>query len=219
MGQSLRYDMYPVKFNANEGVLTEERVMTPETAKTDAEIVLLSLKQKEYFADLMERYEAKLLRYINRLGVSRTEDREDILQEIFIKVYRNLHAFDQKLSFSSWIYRIAHNETMSWFRKRRVRPEHTLVDDGDAVLNMISSDERTDDVHQHRETEDVVRRALDALPEKYRTALLLRFFEEKSYEEIADIIEVPVGTVATLVHRGKQQLRTLLDGERTRYGT
>ncbi len=180
-------------------------------AKSDAEVVAQALLERDAFGVLIERYEAKLDRYVRRLGVGRKEDRQDVLQDIFIKVYRNLHAFDQSLSFSSWVYRIAHNETMSWFRKRKARPDHTLVDDGEEALSFVSDVHTADESALLREDQDVVRRALAELPQKYRDVLLLRFFEEKSYEEISDILHIPIGTVATLVFRAKDRLRHLLE--------
>ena len=89
---------------------------------TDEEIVRRTLADKEAFALLIERYEAKLARYLERLGIAVPEDREDILQNTFVKAYRNLNSFDTELSFSSWVYRIAQNEAMSFFRARRARP-------------------------------------------------------------------------------------------------
>ncbi len=184
--------------------------MVGQHDETDTEAVVESLKNREHFAVLIERYEARLARYVRRLGVANLEDRQDILQDIFIKVYRNLHAFDQSLSFSSWVYRIAHNETMSWFRKRSVRPEHTNASDGDAVLALLAGEENIESAHIAIESNEVVRAGVAELPTRYRDVLVLRFFEEKTYEEIADILEVPVGTVATLVHRAKGKLRELL---------
>ncbi|MDD5489902.1 MAG: sigma-70 family RNA polymerase sigma factor, partial [Candidatus Moranbacteria bacterium] len=78
--------------------------------KTDEEMVALTLKNQDYFACLVERYEPKLMRYIRRISAATQEDAEDLLQDVFVKVYRNLNDFDQKLKFSSWIYRIAHNQ-------------------------------------------------------------------------------------------------------------
>lgn len=177
---------------------------------TDAAVVQKTLVERDSFAVLIARYEEKLLRYLRRLGVHNLEDRQDLLQDIFIKVYRNLNAFDQNLSFSSWIYRIAHNETMSWFRKRSVRPEYFMVSDSDSVLGMLASKDDSENFHVTQEVGEEIQKSLALLPDKYRDVLMLRFFEEKSYEEIADILEVPLGTVATLVYRGKERLRKVL---------
>ena len=77
---------------------------------SDLQLVKLSLKDHQNFRYLVERYEPLLLRYMRRIANVSKEEAEDLLQEIFIKVYKNLNGFDQKLKFSSWIYRIAHNE-------------------------------------------------------------------------------------------------------------
>jgi len=101
---------------------------------SDNEIVEKTLSEKEAFRVLVERYELPLDRYLIRLGIRNKEDRVDLLQDIFIKIYRNLNGFDMDLSFSSWAYRIAHNEAVSWFRKRSVRPEGHMVNDGEELL-------------------------------------------------------------------------------------
>jgi RNA polymerase sigma-70 factor (ECF subfamily) len=139
------------------------------------------------------------------------------LQEIFIKAYRNLNSFDTSLSFSSWIYRIAHNEAISFYRKKNVRPEGHLVGDGDEVLSFISSSLDTADVKfdQGINAEEV-NKALGLIDEKYREPLILRFFEHKEYDEISDILQIPIGSVGTLIHRGKKQLATVLNKDALR---
>ncbi|MFH1582108.1 MAG: sigma-70 family RNA polymerase sigma factor [Pseudomonadota bacterium] len=87
----------------------------------DEQLVQLSLKDQGCFYYLMKRYEIKILRYIKRLTTASQEEAEDIIQEVFIKVYRNLNGFNQKLKFSSWIYRIAHNEIINQYRKTKLR--------------------------------------------------------------------------------------------------
>ena len=90
--------------------------------KTDNELVKLSLDNSDHFSCLTSRYEDKLLHYIMRISKFRKEDAGDILQDVFVKTYYNLNDFDEKLKFSSWIYRIAHNQAVSEIRKRVVRP-------------------------------------------------------------------------------------------------
>ncbi len=185
-----------------------------ETA-TDAEVVARTLVDTSAFTLLVERYEEKLVRYIRRLGIRNTEDGEDVLQEIFIKVYKNLNAFDSSLSFSSWIYRIAHNEAISFYRKQTVRPEgHQLPDSTDVLTwlpeETIDSAERLFD---SRVNATVVQQALIDLDSKYRDAIILRFFEHKEYDEISDILKIPIGSVGTLIHRGKKQLADLIPAE------
>ncbi len=177
----------------------------------------MTLKDPNQYGLLVERYEAKLKRYIIRLGVRVPDDQLDVLQEVFIKAYRNLNSYDSSFSFSSWIYRIAHNEAISWFRKKNVRPEGHLVSDSDDLLTFLSSSNEMPDVSFDQNINAAeISRALDSVDEKYREPLILRFFEHKEYDEISDILEIPIGSVGTLLHRGKKQLASVLNKDKLR---
>ena len=154
--------------------------MLDELSMNDEELVSAALKEQAFFGHIVERYQDKLSRYIHRLGVRNPDDRDDVLQEIFVKVYRNLNGFDTALSFSSWIYRIAHNEAISWYRKQNVRPEGHLVDDGETILSFLSSNESDSEVQFDTQINaTVLSRGLEQLDEKYSTVLILRYFEHK----------------------------------------
>ena len=178
---------------------------------SDEDVVRETLADKEAFAVLIERYQAKLARYLERLGVAVPEDREDILQNAFVKAYRNLNSFDTGLSFSSWMYRIAHNEAMSFFRARKARPQVVLGEDGELLLTELR-DEQADTaaLAELRLSQEELAKAFATLEPRYRDALALRYFEDRSYAEMSDILEVPVGTVSTLIHRAKRSLRDAL---------
>lgn len=180
------------------------------TAESDASVVAQTLHEKEHFAVLIERYEEKLARYIARLGVGRSEDVADILQDTFLKAYQNLNGYDQALPFSSWIYRIAHNEAVSFFRRRRARPEGNLVQDGEELLRELEDDADTSDEANRSLNSAALGKALETLSPRSRDVIILRFFEERDYSEISDILEIPIGSVATLLHRAKKELRTKL---------
>lgn len=184
-----------------------------EAQPRDEDLVRETLADRERFALLVERYEARLARYLQRLGVGRREDREDLLQDTFIKAYRNLNSFDQSLSFSSWVYRITHNEAMSFFRRRTARPEVVLDAESESLL-LDARDEGADPsaAAESRLNRAELARAFAALPEKYRDTLTLRFFEHRSYAEMSDIVRAPLGTVSTLVHRAKAALAAALAG-------
>lgn len=179
---------------------------------SDSDIVNQTLVDSNYFGYLIERYEEKLKRYIYRLGVNNKEDQLDVMQEIFIKAYKNLNSFDTTLSFSSWIYRIAHNEAVSWYRKQKVRPEGHLVIDGDEVLKLVSTKEDGVEIDFDRQinTKELTA-ALDKIDKKYKDVLILRYFEDKEYSEISDILKIPTGSVGTLVLRGKKQLYNVIN--------
>lgn len=184
---------------------------------SDEELAKKTLEDKNFFVELVDRYEAKLTRYVARLGVTNPEDQLDVLQDIFLKTYRNLNSFDSALKFSSWIYRIAHNETISWYRKKNVRPEGHLIADSDELISFLStSDESADVIFDKSKNAEVVNSALYKVDEKYRQVIILRFFEHKEYEEISDILKIPVGSVGTLLHRGKKQLANVLNQEEIR---
>lgn len=179
---------------------------------SDEEIVKQTLKDANAIGLIIDRYEAKLQRYIMRLGVKNAEDQRDVLQDIFIKTFRNLNGFDTSMAFSSWIYRIAHNETISWYRRNKVRPEGHLVNDSDEVIDIINSTEESADIVFDKElNKEQVKNALSEIDEKYCEILILRYFEHKEYDEISDILKIPLGTVGTLIYRGKKQLSQKLN--------
>jgi RNA polymerase sigma-70 factor (ECF subfamily) len=181
------------------------------TEFTDEEIVRRTLTDKDAFALLVSRYEAKLKRYLERLGVHSPEDREDILQNAFIKSYQNLNGFDPTLSFSSWMYRITHNEAMSFFRRKSARPQVILNEESEILLTELRDEQAdTAELAELRLSREELAKAFETLSPPYRDALALRFFEDRSYTEMSDILEVPVGTVSTLLYRAKRALRESL---------
>lgn len=179
---------------------------------TDQEIVVLVPKDKEAFAVLIRRYEHALTRYMRRIGLTSNDDCADVLQNIFIKAYRNIQSFDTKLSFSAWIYRIAHNETISFFRSRKARPEGNMIDGAEEFLERVYDDEMdvAEEVDRNMNAKHVAA-AIQTLDEKYRTILVLRYFEERDYTDISDILQIPLGSVATQIHRAKKQLAKKLE--------
>lgn len=183
-------------------------------APSDKELVSRSLVERAFFGEIVERYEARLGRYIARLGVVDPDDRDDVLQNVFIKVYKNLNNFDQSLSFSAWIYRIAHNEAISWYRRRKARPEGYLAAESDMITSLLADDgiERPDERFDREIDSKIMLRELEQLDDKYLEVLILRYFEHLEYEEISDVLQIPVGTVGTLVHRAKKQLKDRLKG-------
>ena len=179
--------------------------------KTDEELVALTLEDAGYFACLVDRYTAPLLRYIHRITNVSEDDAEDILQDTFIKLYENLNGFDGDLKFSSWMYRITHNQVISAHRRLKARPEGNLIDIEDTVLHNIMSDIDIVEEVDAKYLSKHVSEALGKINKKYREVLVLRFFEEKNYREISDILRVPEGTVATHINRAKKGLRTHLE--------
>ncbi len=125
------------------------------------------------------------------------------MQDVFIKAYRNLYGFDVRRKFSPWIYRIAHNEALNYLKKH----SHELIDLDDEELEII--DEKAD-IKEDLDSvifKEKIEKALAALSDKYREPFILYFFEERSYEEISDILRIPRSTVGVLIMRAKKNLK------------
>ena len=186
--------------------------MQRDLSTTDEQLVSLTLKDKNYFEPLMERYEAKLLRYIKRLTGLQKEYSEDILQEVFINIFRNLNSFDTDLSFSNWAYRIAHNESLNYIRKHHGKETVALDTDNEDATNLINIFASDADVHAEtiqNEMVEKVRRIIYLLPKKYKDVIILYYLEGKDYAEISDILKKPMGTIATLLSRAKNKFKDL----------
>ena len=180
--------------------------------KTDEQIVVLTLKNQNYYLYLMKRYETKLLNYILKISNISREDAEDILQEVFIKAYQNLNDFDLNYKFSNWIYSIAHNTTISVFRKKKVRPQTVSWEDKD-LNNILESTLDAENTSLQKLTYKHILKITNQLPLKYKEVLILKFVEGKDYQEISDILRKPMGTIATLINRAKKSLKQGLEKE------
>ncbi|EKD23568.1 MAG: hypothetical protein ACD_81C00218G0012 [uncultured bacterium] len=175
--------------------------------KSDTELVALTLQDRNVYAYLIRRYEIPLVRYVRRISGYSDDDIADILQDAFIGAYRNLNDFDTSLKFSSWIYRIVHNETISHHRKRQTRPQTVFVEEGSDLFESLASEvDVPRDVDQALVAQRI-RAILDTMDAKYRDVLVLKFLEDKDYREISDILQKPMGTVATLINRAKKQFK------------
>ena len=181
-----------------------------DDVRTDQELVALTLKDRHAFVAIVERYQVVLQRYIARLGCRDYHDQEDVLQEVFLKVYINLNEYDSDLKFSSWIYRITHNETISYFRKKSVQPLPIITGEELDRFQNITDDTDIALAYSKEWDAKILREVLAKLDEQYRDVLVLKFIEDKSYNEISDILKIPIGTVGTLINRGKKQLKLIL---------
>jgi RNA polymerase sigma-70 factor (ECF subfamily) len=155
------------------------------------------------YGDLMVRYEAPLLRYITYLIHDR-DMADDVLQDTFIKAYRNLARFNQRRKFSSWIYRSAHNPAMD-----AVKKNHPISMD-EATLGSLATVESgiAEQIDKEILAHDVGR-CLSQLDTKYSAPLLLHYFQHKNYTEVSDILRIPSATVGVRISRGKQRLREI----------
>ena len=139
------------------------------------------------------------------------EDAEDVVQEIFIKIYRNLGGYRGDARLSTWIYRIARNEAINAVRRRR--PETEPLDES----NGHASRERGPEERlEGKLSKQLVEELLETLDEQHRTAIELRYMGDKTYVEIAEIMDIPIGTVKTYIYRAKAAMKNSLAARRSR---
>ena len=163
---------------------------------SDEEVIEITRnKDKEVYAEVVKRYQRKLMRYAKYL-INDDERAADVVQDAFIKAYVKLNSFDSKRQFSSWIYRIVHNEAINLINK--YKKEKPLFEDVDFDSGINIEEEYT-----KKEIEKMVKDCLEEIPLLYREPLSLYFLEDKSYSEISDILRIPTGTVGTRINRAK----------------
>lgn len=176
--------------------------MSDNEKLSDEEIVeRVRSSDQELYAVIIERYQSKLLRYAT--NVLKDEYKAtDVVQESFIKAFVNLHSFNAKMKFSSWIYRIVHNEAINALAKHRHEvpmPEDVDFESGEDIVDNLSKEE----------IRERVSNCLSQMPHLYSEPLSLFFLEEKSYEEISDILRIPIGTVGTRINRAKSLMKKI----------
>jgi len=185
--------------------------------KTDQELVALALADQKDFLFLVKRYQNQLIQYICRISNVAKEDAEDILQEVFLKVYRNLNSYNPKLKFSSWIYRITHNEVISAYRKKKNRPQTIDLDLDFNLIETLADDFDIKEKIDQNFLKEKISQVLLKMDHKYAEVLVLYYFEQKDYQEISDIIKKPKGTVATYLNRAKKQFNKILTKENIKF--
>lgn len=169
-------------------------------------VVKVRDEDQEFYAYLVKRYEEKLLRYANYL-INSPHKAADVVQESFIKAFVNLKGFNSKKKFSSWIYRIVHNQAINYLKKHQ---KEISWEKNDWLKNKIKDGQDLERDLIKKENIKRVKKGLKKLDIKYREVLALFYFEEKSYEEISDILRIAIGTVGTRVNRGKKLLKLIL---------
>ncbi|NCO10605.1 RNA polymerase sigma factor [Candidatus Saccharibacteria bacterium] len=155
------------------------------------------------YADIMARYEAKLHRYVVYL-IHNNATANDVVQDTFIKAYQNLQGFNGKYKFSSWIYRIAHNEAMNAVKKMR-----HITDDDINELPDVTYSQGIEELMDEEALRGRVRACLNGLEPKYREVIQLVYFERMKYEEVSDILHVPASTIGVWLSRAKKLLKEI----------
>lgn len=181
---------------------------------SDEELVARVLQGRlELFTTLVERYQGRLVNYLYRM-LRNEQDAHDLAQEVFFKVYGALDRFDDRYRFSTWLFRVAQNAAIDRIRKRRLklvslhRPDDNEGDGGDWELPSPTPTPYQDARNVERGA--AIHRAIEELPFEYRELITLRHYGELSYDEIATMKEMPLGTVKNKLFRGRQMLKEKL---------
>ena len=180
--------------------------------KTDEEVAEKVGEHPELIAILVQRYEVKLESYVRRISGLNYEDRQDLLQEIFISVYENINSFDPDLRFNSWIYRISHNKTINEWKKNKKKEGDITIDENTKpfVDSLYNENNIEKDINQDI-SKETLSKVLKNIKIEYREVLMLKFFDGHSYEEISDIIQKPKNTVGTMVSRARKSFKKEFD--------
>src|SRR5438874_10811389 len=183
----------------------------------DGRLVLEHLAgDPQAFGTLVDRYQTRLLNFINRT-IGDRERAEDLVQEVFIRVFRHLHRFDQTKKFSTWVYTIASNLAKNELRNRSRNPLvlfqtiKSTWDDEDRPLQFEDTTARPDDMYRKRHLRELVEETVAKLPEHHRQVFVLRELEGKSYEEIADITDCNLGTVKSRLNRARNAFASIIE--------
>lgn len=175
---------------------------------SDGELIkIIHTQNREAYRELFARYQKKLFTYVFHL-VGNKDETEDILQNVFQKTFKNIEHFDTSRKFSSWIYRIAHNEAVNFLKRKSKRYTVSWEDVSTSKdkLEIAANDELMEDKFMREQIVKEVDDAMLKLPKKYQQVLKLRYFQEYSYDVISGILNKPVNTVGTLINRAKRKL-------------
>lgn len=175
---------------------------------------------EQAFKELVDKYERALFYHILKMVKDR-EQVEDLVQEAFVKAFDNLNSYSTEYAFSTWLYRIATNHTIDYLRKKKLQTmsidEPVKTREGEMQMQLPAEDAETDRDIIRKQRQEMVQDAIEDLPPKYRKVIEMRHMEEKSYQEIADVLELPLGTVKAHIFRARELLYKELKDKRGKF--
>lgn len=182
----------------------------------DDKYVKSALKGNEgAYKQLVKKYERPIFFHIKKM-IKENDVLEDLVQEIFIKAFHNLSTYSNEYAFSTWLYRIATNHSIDYLRKKKLQTlsinDPYKTKDGEIEIQLPDSTYEADAGVIKKERKAIVNEAIDSLPEKYREVIKMRHMEEMSYQEIAEELDLPLGTVKAHIFRAREILyKALID--------
>lgn len=172
------------------------------------------------YSDIVEKYQRAL--YYHILKMVRNRDViDDLVQEVFVKAFDNLNSYSTDYAFSTWLYRIATNHTIDYLRKKKLQTlsidEPVKTREGEMQMELPDEDTATDRRVIRKQRSNIIRDAIENLPPKYRKVIQMRHMEEKSYQEIAEILDLPLGTVKAHIFRARELLYKALKDKKDKF--
>lgn len=181
------------------------------TGLTDAELIGIAIKGREdSFEELVKRYQRPIAGYVYRM-LGDYDSSLDVTQEVFIKVYNSLHRYSSDYKFSTWLYRIAHNAAIDHIRRNSANTQslETESKDGAYQLQIESRDLSPEQQRERKEWRAEIQAVVKRLPPAYRELIVLRHSQDLSYDEIAQVTGLPLGTVKNRLFRAREMMRDI----------
>jgi RNA polymerase sigma factor (sigma-70 family) len=204
--------------NLDTAVIDKKEQRRIESTKEDHSLIRKALVgEQDAFSRLMEKYKDSVCNVIYRI-IHDKDEVEDLLQETFIKAFASLNSFNEQYSFSTWLYKIATNNCIDFLRKKKLRTfsiDRTInYEGGEATYEIPDTNYEADRNLLAEQRKNTIQEAIDSLPEKYRMVIVLRHQQEKNYDEISEILDIPIGTVKAHIFRAREMLNKYLREKR-----
>lgn len=206
---------------ANDTDYESPRENASESSLEDDKLVKKAIGGDESaYKQLVNKYERALYFHILKM-IKDKEQVEDLVQETFVKAFDNLNTYSTNYAFSTWLYRIATNHTIDYLRKKKLKTlsidEPMKTKDGEMEMQLEDESAGTDRDIIRKQRQKIVQKAIENLPEKYRKVIEMRHMEEKSYKEIAKVLDLPLGTVKAHIFRARELLYKSLKDKRQKF--
>jgi RNA polymerase sigma factor (sigma-70 family) len=220
--EELDEDREEVKGEGKEDIKSEGKQESKFSLKAIEDFKLIDMAiagDDKAYARLLQRYRRPVYMMVLKM-VRNVDDAEDLMMESFSKAFRSLHKFKKDFTFSTWLFRIATNNAIDYIRKRRLNTlsiENTWTDDDGQSVSIDVEDSgvlNPQDEAIKAQKEEIMQAFVSMLPAKYQKLVRLRYFHELSYEEIAEELEAPLGTVKAQLHRARELMYDLVKNKK-----
>jgi RNA polymerase sigma-70 factor (ECF subfamily) len=205
----------------NSGKSTSVRENASASSLEDDKLVERAIQgDQQAYKEIMDKYQKPLYFHVLKM-VRNHEQVEDLVQEAFMKAFKNLNTYNTNYAFSTWLYRITTNHTIDYLRKKKLKTtsmnEPVKTRDGEIEIQISDEQAKTDRKIIREQRKRIIHEAIDNLPEKYRIVIEMRHLQELSYQEIADQLDLPLGTVKAHIFRAREMLYKKLKDKKERF--